>query len=146
MNQDDLIKYAKEAGCFIAPNDSNKTLYTFFIDELTKFAYLITAKQAKQETATINIYYMNDNHTFERLTLDVEESLLKIKVQWDKGYTYGMLCFGDNKPKGLDVVHAHGKAKWAEFEKEVREVYKSIGDTSPPNQDAEEIEKTMEAK
>ena len=45
-----------------------------------------------------------------------------------------------------DVVHAHGKAKWAEFEKEVREVYKSIGDTSPPNQDAEEIEKTMEAK
>ena len=113
------------------------------------------AQQAKQEPATINIYYMNDNHTFERLTLDVEESLLKIKVQWDKGYTYGMLCFGDNKPKGLDVVHAHGKAKWAEFEKEVREVYKSIGDTSPPNQDAEiaelkarvkEVEKQLDAR
>ena len=54
-----------------------------------------------------------------------------------------------------DVVHAHGKAKWAEFEKEVREVYKSIGDTSPPNQDAEiaelkarvkEVEKQLDAR
>ena len=38
---------------------------------------------------------MNDNHTFERLTLDVEESLLKIKVQWDKGYTSEGLLLAD---------------------------------------------------
>ena len=53
MNQDDLIKYAKEAGCFIAPNDSNKTLYTFFIDELTKFASYTSPPNQDAEIAEL---------------------------------------------------------------------------------------------
>lgn len=64
------------------------------------------------------IYYMRDNHTFRRLPNDVERALIAIRQEWDDGYTGGMLCSKHSELR--DSVHAHGKAKWNEFEAQAR--------------------------
>lgn len=57
------------------------------------------------------VWYMRDNHTFRPLRGGPEEMVAQCLEEFDAGYTCGMLC-----SKELSItVHAHGKARRAEF-------------------------------
>ncbi len=53
----------------------------------------------------MNIYYMRDNHTFLRLPLDADEAIDMMKAEFEKGYSYGMLCTKDHP---VEPLHARG--------------------------------------
>lgn len=59
---------------------------------------------------TAPIYYMRDNHSFLRLQGTPEEMVEQIRLEFDAGYTHGMLC---SKMRGF--VEVHGRGDWAAF-------------------------------
>ena len=61
----------------------------------------------------MKIYYMRDNHTFLPLPFNVDEAIRLIKEEFEKGYTYGMLCSKD--PNIYSMVHANGKERLNQF-------------------------------
>ena len=63
------------------------------------------------------IWYMRDNHTFLPLPLDADKAIELMRGEWCAGYTYGVLC---SKQLKIGNVHAKGKEKWDEFERECR--------------------------
>lgn len=63
------------------------------------------------------IFYMRDNHTFTKLSDDVETALKQIEEDFDEGWTCGMLC---SKRPGWTHIHANGKAERESFLKQVR--------------------------
>jgi hypothetical protein len=67
--------------------------------------YNRTSNQPSMQVST-SMYYMRDNHTFKRLTPDVETALGEIAAELDAGHTSGMLaskCVG--APAGIHARH-----------------------------------------
>lgn len=58
------------------------------------------------------IFYMRDNHTFRRLSEDMETALAQITAELDAGHTHGMLC---SKRPGFVGIHARGNDHRYEF-------------------------------
>ena len=50
-------------------------------------------------------WYMRDNHTFRKLSSNINEALAQIKEEMDDGYTFGSLCAED---KSIPMLHARG--------------------------------------
>lgn len=67
------------------------------------------------------IYYMRDNHTFKKLSEDIEIAIEEISDEIEAGYSYGMLC---SKIPNFKIVHSHGDSfkEVRKFLKECREV------------------------
>lgn len=76
--------------------------------------------QAREEPSGRTVWYMRDNHTFRRMSPNIELSLLALREEFDEGYTCGMLCTKGGPMYGT-YVHAHGKSKWEEFAASARE-------------------------
>lgn len=70
----------------------------------------------------IAIHFMRDNHTFRRLSLDVEKTLEMLLEEWESGWTYGMIAC--RHPCSPGYIHAHGN--WLTFEAEVRKWYQAF--------------------
>jgi hypothetical protein len=67
----------------------------------------------------MKLWYMRDNHTFRALPPDDEEAIAVLRVEFDRGFTSGMLCATSPlHPFRPDNVHAH--ADFAEFEPRAR--------------------------
>lgn len=64
------------------------------------------------------IYYMRDNHTFKRLSDDVDTAITEIEVELDAGWTSGMLC---SKRKGFSSLHANSRRPREEFISDCRD-------------------------
>ena len=75
------------------------------------------------------IWYMRDNHTFKRLSLNVGEAVEQMRAEFDAGWTHGMLCTS-SLPVGN--VHAHGGGRWQEFEIAARKWYADLSDAFDP--------------
>ena len=58
------------------------------------------------------VYYMRDNHTFKRLSDDVDTAITEIEAELDAGWTSGMLC---SKRKGFLSLHANSRRPREEF-------------------------------
>lgn len=58
------------------------------------------------------VYYMRDNHTFKRLSDDVDTAITEIEAELDAGWTSGMLC---SKRKGFSSLHANYRRPREEF-------------------------------
>ena len=58
------------------------------------------------------VYYMRDNHTFKRLSNDVDTAITEIEAELDAGWTSGMLC---SKRKGFSSLHANYQRPREEF-------------------------------
>lgn len=67
------------------------------------------------------VFYMRDNHTFRRLSADVEKAITELRDEFENGCSYGMVCSKSENMPGH--VHAQGKLRFAEFEHEVRSYY-----------------------
>ena len=65
------------------------------------------------------IYYMRDNHTYKRLTEDVEIAMNEIAADFKQGYDYGMLC---SKREGFTNISSNGSRTQFEFFNECRKV------------------------
>lgn len=65
------------------------------------------------------IYYMRDNHTFKRLTENVEIAMNEIAAEFKQGYDYGMLC---SKREGFTSISSNGGRTQFEFFNECRRV------------------------
>ena len=85
------------------------------------------------DAAVEAIYYMRDNHTFKRLTNNVEIALIEIEAEFNAGHTYGMLC---SKRHGFTSIHANGSAKRLEFFGKCRVALAEIMPTTSPDMDA----------
>ena len=64
------------------------------------------------------VYYMRDNHTFKRLSNDVDTAITEIEVELDAGWTSGMLC---SKRKGFSSLHANYRRPREEFISDCRD-------------------------
>jgi aspartate aminotransferase-like enzyme len=60
----------------------------------------------------INIYYMRDNHTFKKLTNDVNTALSEIEHEFNQGFTHGGMF---SKAKGFRDIQATGPENRLEF-------------------------------
>ena len=67
----------------------------------------------------IACYYMRDDHTFVKLSLDMEPSIARLRTEFFNGHDYGMLC-GVPKHKLPKPVQAGSVQAWPEFEKAAR--------------------------
>lgn len=67
------------------------------------------------------LYYMRDDHTFVPLPdNDVETAIALLRGAYlHDGYTHGMLC--TKRAGAPPSVHAHGRARWEEFEAAARQ-------------------------
>lgn len=63
-------------------------------------------------------YYMRDNHTFKRLSDDVDTAITEIEAELDAGWTSGMLC---SKRKGFSSLHANSRRPREEFISDCRD-------------------------
>lgn len=64
------------------------------------------------------VYYMRDNHTFKRLSNDVDTAITEIEAELDAGWTSGMLC---SKRKGFSSLHANYRRPREEFISDCRD-------------------------
>ena len=64
------------------------------------------------------VYYMRDNHTFKRLSDDVDTAITEIEAELDDGWTSGMLC---SKRKGFPSLHANYRRPREEFISDCRD-------------------------
>lgn len=64
------------------------------------------------------VYYMRDNHTFKRLSNDVDTAITEIEAELDAGWTSGMLC---SKRKGFSSLHANSRRPREEFLSDCRD-------------------------
>ena len=64
------------------------------------------------------VYYMRDNHTFKRLSDDVDTAITEIEAELDAGWTSGMLC---SKRKGFSSLHANFRRPREEFISDCRD-------------------------
>lgn len=64
------------------------------------------------------VYYMRDNHTFKRLSNDVDTAITEIEAEMDAGWTSGMLC---SKRKGFSSLHANYRRPREEFISDCRD-------------------------
>ena len=64
------------------------------------------------------VYYMRDNHTFKRLSNDVDTAITEIEAELDAGWTSGMLC---SKRKGFSPLHANYRRPREEFISDCRD-------------------------
>jgi hypothetical protein len=64
---------------------------------------------------------MRDNHTFKRLSNNVDEALEQISVEFTDGYTHGMLCTHD-----VVIQPIHAGNDFAKFIPQVREWYEQV--------------------
>ena len=64
------------------------------------------------------VYYMRDNHTFKRLSNDVDTAITEIEVELDAGWTSGMLC---SKRKGFSSLHANYRRPREDFISDCRD-------------------------
>ena len=74
------------------------------------------------------IYYMRDDHTFKRLSADVDTAIVEIEAEFNAGYTYGMLC---SKRPGFKNVHAHGNENRFKFFAECKQALQSALTAAP---------------
>lgn len=58
------------------------------------------------------VYYMRDNHTFKRLSDNVDIAIAEIEAELDAGWTSGMLCSERN---GFRHLHANSRRPREEF-------------------------------
>jgi hypothetical protein len=56
----------------------------------------------------IKIYYMRDNHTFRRLSTDIEVATQEVLEEFDSGYTMGMLCSDKKEIRSINVGGSKG--------------------------------------
>lgn len=71
----------------------------------------------------MEIWYMRDNHTFRPLSVDPTTAKSEIAEEFERGYTYGMLC---TKAVPIEPEHAYGKLE--PFLAKVDDWYKKIRD------------------
>lgn len=64
------------------------------------------------------VYYMRDNHTFKRLSDDVDTAITEIEAELDAGWTSGMLC---SKRDGFSSLHANYRRPREEFISDCRD-------------------------
>lgn len=64
------------------------------------------------------IYYMRDNHTFKRLSDDVDTAIKEIETELDDGWSSGMLC---SKRGGFSSLHANSRRPREEFLSDCRD-------------------------
>ena len=64
------------------------------------------------------VYYMRDNHTFKRLSNDVDTAITEIEAELDAGWTSGMLC---SKRDGFSSLHANYRRPREEFISDCRD-------------------------
>jgi hypothetical protein len=64
------------------------------------------------EKELLSIWYMRDNHTFKKLSNDVNTALIEIEHEFNSGWTHGSLC---SKNDGFKMIHAKGSEKRLEF-------------------------------
>ena len=64
------------------------------------------------------VYYMRDNHTFKRLSNDVDTAITEIEAELDAGWTSGMLC---SKRKGFSSLHVNYRRPREEFISDCRD-------------------------
>ena len=64
------------------------------------------------------VYYMRDNHTFRRLSNDVDTAITEIEAELDAGWTSGMLC---SKRDGFPSLHANYRRPREEFISDCRD-------------------------
>ncbi len=55
------------------------------------------------------LYYIRDNNTFRKVKLSAEDIALVIREEFDRGYTYGMLC---SKQISMPCIHATGDLEY----------------------------------
>lgn len=61
------------------------------------------------------IYYMREDHSFRRLSGDIDAMLVMVREDFDAGHQHGMLC---SKAPGFQEVH--GRGDWSDFEARAR--------------------------
>lgn len=88
----------------------------------------------RQDSQAPSVYYMRDNHTFRRLSNDVETAVAMLWEEFDDGYTCGMLC--SKTPGTPKSVQSNGRDKWAEFEAAARAYYAALGNCGATNKEA----------
>lgn len=64
------------------------------------------------------VYYMRDNHTFKRLSDDVDTAITEIEAELDAWWTSGMLC---SKRDGFSSLHANYRRQREEFISDCRD-------------------------
>ena len=55
----------------------------------------------------IDMYYMRDNHTFRKLSDDLNEAIKEIESELDEGWTSGMLCSSCKS-----FINVHSDFRW----------------------------------
>ena len=72
----------------------------------------------------ISIYYMRDNHTFRKLSLNVESALVEIQQELDDGFTCGALVC-DHKAAPQRIVRCYYR-NVDKFKAEVKKWYLAL--------------------
>ena len=76
------------------------------------------------ENQELNIFYMRDNHTFRKLSINVESALFEIQQELDDGFTCGgLVCKNVAAPQ--QIVHCDYQ-NVEKFKQEVKEWYKKL--------------------
>lgn len=71
------------------------------------------AQDAGVRESEYPLYYMRDNHTFRRLSYDVEFALTELRIEIDEGWTGGMLCSKrEGDPPSVSYEHRDGEKFW----------------------------------
>ena len=69
----------------------------------------------------MNLYYMRDNHTFKKLSMDVDIAIEQIKKEFKDGYTMGMLCTHD-----ATIQPIHASADLVSFIQKIKQWYEQV--------------------
>jgi hypothetical protein len=72
------------------------------------------------EVDTSTVWYIRDNHTTLKLSLNIDEALSQLKKEFLEGYTHGMICCTEQL---VPLIHAKGSETWKEFKEAVKEYY-----------------------
>jgi hypothetical protein len=71
--------------------------------------------------ADLKLWYMRDDHSFRPLPHHVESALELIYREFQCGYSHGMLCAHNGRPRRPMIdPDAHGKGDFEEFEPRAR--------------------------
>ena len=70
-------------------------------------------------------WYMRDDHTFRKLSSNINKAIEQIAVEIDDGHTYGMLCAED---KSIPVLHAGSREEMPLYLADCVKWFESITD------------------
>ena len=111
----DLLRELREGAeihlhnCIVCKNEQGIANWTSKLERIDA----LLAGQAPEP-----VYYMRDNHTFKRLSNDVDTAITEIEAELDAGWTSGMLC---SKRKGFSSLHANYRRPREEFISDCRD-------------------------